>query len=398
MAFELIGSGSTYPATNEVNVPVGEQIKLLFNRYVDEKTIKDNVVVFGPDFDRTSGPDNAVWINNRSGENPFYLRSPGFNGFVDFDVEIKKANNAKPYAILEDQNFPLTKPEGDNYCYAIITPKTQFAVDTTYYIFVLGQNTNFTNLEELPEGVRGYLQDRSLSEKTIYPAYLTGEAQEDNRVVVKGFYTGNINRVLNIKIISEGSGSEARYIWWFDDEAEPVVGNAATRYRFNRCTGRWRGLDLGLQIRFTGGDFELDEVFQVNLYEQALLPESYYWSFTTGDGSVYTAPEVASESPLEMGGIIPGVGEAGEDVAVDAFRVTSIEPYDGAVNLSLNTEKIIITFNKNINPATVTQDTVKLLSYPVSGTFDGPYGTRSNREYKIYKIIEVVDNKIILEL
>lgn len=398
MAFALQGSPYTYPATNQENVPVGEQIKLLFNRYVDEKTIKDNVVIFGPDFDRTSGPDNSVWINDKSGENPFYLRSPGFNGFVDFDVKIYKADNAKPFSILEDQNFPLTKPAGDNYCYAIITPKTQLAVDTKYYIFVLGQNTNFTNLEELPEGVRGYLQDRAISEKTIYPAHISGAAEKDERLVVKGIYTGDADAFLNIKITTAGLGSEARYKWWFSNEPEPIGADATTRYRSNRCVGRWRGLDLGLQVRFTGGEFVEDELFQVNLYQQVLLDESNYWSFTTGDGSVYTTPEIVSESPLEMGGVIPPVGEAAGDAALDAFRVVSIEPYDGAVNLSLNTERIVVTFNKNINPATVTQDTVKLLSYPVSGTFDGPYGTRSNREYKIYKIIEVVDNKIILEL
>ena len=398
MAFALQGSPYTYPATDQENVPVGEQIKLLFTRYVDEKTIKDNVVIFGPDFDRTSGPDNSVWINNRRGENPFYLRSPCFSGFVDFDVEIKKANNAKPFSILEDQSFPLTRPPGDNYCYAIITPKTQLAVDTKYYIFVIGQNTNFDNLEELPEGVRGYLQDRAVSEKTIYPAHISGTAEIDERLVVKGIYTGDADTFLNIKITTAGLGSEARYKWWFDNEAEPIVGNPAARYRSNRCVGRWRGLDLGLQVRFTGGEFLENELFRVNLYQQVLLDESNYWSFETGDGSVYTTPEIVSESPLEMGGVIPPVGEAAGDAALDAFRVVSIEPYDGAVNLSLNTERIVVTFNKNINPATVTQDTVKLLSYPVSGTFDGPYGTRSNREYKIYKIIEVIDNKIILEL
>ena len=104
MAFELQGSPYTYPGTNQEDVPVGEQIKLFFNRYVDEKTIKDNVVIFGPDFDRTSGPDNSVWINNRSGENPFYLRSPGFNGFVDFVVEIKLAEDTKPFGIFEEES------------------------------------------------------------------------------------------------------------------------------------------------------------------------------------------------------------------------------------------------------------------------------------------------------
>ena len=86
-----------------------------------------------------------------------------------------------------------------------------------------------------------------------------------------------------------------------------------------------------------------------------------------------------------MGGVIPPPGEAAGDAALDAFRVVSIEPYDGAINLSLNTERIVVTFNKNINPATVTQDTVKLLSYPVSGTFDGPYELEATESIRYIK-------------
>jgi hypothetical protein len=80
------------------------------------------------------------------------------------------------------------------------------------------------------------------------------------------------------------------------------------------------------------------------------------------------------------------------------LKVISVRPADGSVNNPLDLKKIVIEFNNNLDPATITQETVTILSYPVSGTFDGDAGTRSDRERKIYKIISVEDNKLTLEL
>ena len=75
-----------------------------------------------------------------------------------------------------------------------------------------------------------------------------------------------------------------------------------------------------------------------------------------------------------------------------------MKPIDGSVNEPLDLKQIEITFNKNLDASTVTQETVMLKNLPASGFFDGNAGTRSDRERKIFKIISVVDNKIILEL
>ena len=75
-------SNVSYPQNNEDEFPVGQEIIFLFSESVDIKKIKESFVLYGQDFDRTSGPDNALWLNTQSGENPFFLRSPGFKGFV----------------------------------------------------------------------------------------------------------------------------------------------------------------------------------------------------------------------------------------------------------------------------------------------------------------------------
>lgn len=393
MAFELIGNNYSYPIANQTNVPVGEEIKLLFNREVDKKSIKDNVVIYGPDFDRTSGPDNALWVNEKSGENPFYLKSPSFNGFIDFDVEILKTADAVPYAIQDPQVERIEKTAGDQFCYAILKPKKALAENSEYKVFIIGENSNL--IAEVPAGLQDYLQERGLSERTVYSPYssVNNVNTYDQRVSVGGIFNEDIDRTLNIKITTAGNGSEAKYVWWYSDEAEPVPGLPASRYRHNRCVSRWRSTDRGVYIKFNGGEFQLNDLIQVKVYAKSNLENSYYWKFTTSNSSIFEEPSTKSTSPID----IPEANQAAGSIA-QKLEIISVEPYDGAVNLSLNTKKIIVTFNKNIDPATVTQDTVKLMSYPVSGTFDGPYGTRSNREYKIFKIISITDNKMTLEL
>ena len=60
-------------------------------------------------------------------------------------------------------------------------------------------------------------------------------------------------------------------------------------------------------------------------------------------------------------------------------------------------KNIILYFNKDIDPNSVTQESVVIKSTPVSGSFDYNQG-RMKREQKIYKIVSVENNKIILEL
>ena len=53
----------TYPANDDQNIPIGERLSIVFDRGVDLSTVKKNLVLYGRDFDLTSGPDGAVWID-----------------------------------------------------------------------------------------------------------------------------------------------------------------------------------------------------------------------------------------------------------------------------------------------------------------------------------------------
>ena len=76
-----------YPNDTATGIPVGATIQITFDQGVDLQSVKDCVVVYGPDFDQTSGPDSAIWIDGDTGSNPFFLNSPGFTGTVECDFD-----------------------------------------------------------------------------------------------------------------------------------------------------------------------------------------------------------------------------------------------------------------------------------------------------------------------
>lgn len=60
------------PADASVGVPVGDTIMVYFDTGIDLESAKKSVVLYGADFDTTSGPDIAMWVDEDSGNNPFF--------------------------------------------------------------------------------------------------------------------------------------------------------------------------------------------------------------------------------------------------------------------------------------------------------------------------------------
>jgi len=341
-----------------------------------------------------------LWLNTQSGENPFFLRSPGFKGFVDYEVKQYLVDSHKTLVVSEDQE-QINRDE-TQFVVLVITPKTVLKENSKYQTFLVGSNVD--NLETLPEAIRGLSQDRALHSRTIFDPYYTDgnnlEVAEKERIKSYGSFVpknGENNAIVNIKIIESGEGSSAKYKWWFDDELEPQPANPVYKNRVSRCVQRWRKLDRGVLVKFSGDSYVENELFNIRCLKTEPLSTSYSLVFQTGTGSIYEYPENTSTSPIGVGNLLlpNAVPNAS---ANEALRIISVTPSDGSVNNSLDLDKIIIEFNANLDPATVTQETVEVYSYPISGTFDGNAGTRSDRERKVYKIISIENNKLTLEL
>ena len=394
MAINFVSSESI-PLNTEDQFPVGQEIILVFDNPVDLKTFKECCILFGPDFDRTSGPDNSLWLNQSSGANPFFLRSPNFKGFVDYDVK-QYYVSGKDLSVVQDLVL-IEKPQNQKVT-VVLTPKNVLKEDASYKLFIVGNDIE--NLENIVPSLQTFTKDKAISFKTIYePWYIDPNNQGteyETRISSYGSYQPKNNETqatLNIKVVTAGEGSEAEYKWWFSDENEPQPASLNYNNRVGRCVQRWRVLDRGVYVRFSGAQYDLNEEIFIRCYEREYLDDSYLISFDTSDREIYTMPADISTSPLlddeQLGNI---------SSSDDILKITSMKPIDGSVNEPLDLKQIEITFNKNLDASTINQDTVSLKSLPASGFFDGDAGTRSDRERKIFKIISVVDNKIILEL
>ena len=113
------------------------------------------------------------------------------------------------------------------------------------------------------------------------------------------------------------------------------------------------------------------------------------YSFQTGSGSIEELPSSISSSSLSA-----ALSEAGAGITVDTdFEVLSSVPEDNAVQVSTDTDEIVFTFNKAINPASVSGN-VSVKTVP---TTDHPNAT-TNSQGDIAVTTQVEGNKLKVKI
>lgn len=359
-----------YPQNQSTNIPIGSSLYLVFDKEVDLESIKNSVILFGPDSDKTIMPDNALWINDKQGQNKDFLKSPGYKGFCEFDIEVKYLDRQTLEVIDVVDDFDRTL----YYCGVIITPKITLATNIEYTFYVIGANTQ--SLDPI------YQTNKAVSLRTVYSPKLVDSL--DSRIKIRGTYKGKEpeGNNLNIQIVSSGNGNAAQYVYWFDDQNIDMS-------KVSRCSGRWRSIDKGLVIKFDDTQYTEGEIITIKCYPIDLLQDSYIFTFTTGDGSIFIEPKPDYRSTSPINTVVQ------VDPNDKLLSIVSITPYHGEVNVPIETNKIIVTFNKELDPSSITQEAIKLQSLPVSGFYDSGYDKK--REYKLYKILSVDGNKLIVE-
>lgn len=340
MSINLTAQNS-YPLNGTSTFPIGEEIKLEFTNLVDDKTAKDSII----------------------------LIESGTNSVVETDIKVyvlDANNNEIEDVFLERQVSQKT--------IVVAKPKAYLNENSSYELFIRGES-----LEEVASLTEEF-SSSTISEKTVFGTSLNDAYVE--QIKVYGSYTGKVETHLNIEIVSGGSGSEAKYIWWFDNESKPTGSK-----RTNRTVSRWRSLNRGCYIKFYGGEYTLGDVYKVKVYPKEKLANSYRISFETSTDSLLLKPEVISES--DIGLVTPKSIEASLG---EALRIIDMQPRNGSINNSISTNKITIFFNKNIKQESISQNNIKLFKQSVSGFFNSKGG-----EEKIPKEIIIENNKIILE-
>ena len=343
-----------YPADGDTGIPVGEAIILYFDTGVDEEVLKESVVLYGADFDRTSGPDQALWIDGHSRANPFYLQSPGFKGVVPLEFEFAYWDTTDTVTYVEVTPGTLTSQADEtagNYGSKVtIRPKEgTLKEELSYNLYITGDPdatgtvgvSARTRFDTVPDG---------------------GNAATTGSLILRGSWDGVGTDTLNIEVLDSGDIGTAKYKWWYTSlgTGSAVSGRVTSR--------RYRKLSDGLQIRFTGSGFVAGDTYTVGLEETERLTTNYKVTFETNDGS-WTAAPAATSTPASSTPPSSVLPTGSSSSTTGSLSVSEMLPVDGAYNIAINNREIVITFSEDVDASTITQDTVTLTKYPVSGHY-----------------------------
>lgn len=368
----------TYPADNDVGIPVGISIELDFDRGIDLLTAEQNIVLYGRDFDITSGPDSAIWIDRHTGNNnPLYLTSPGFKGIVPLTYELVYLDglgvelDPQPTDIIDEAD-----EQARSYTAKIrLTPKAPLAPDVEYTLHVIGDTDG---------------AGRGVSTRTVFDLIPdVGNTGTTGNITVYGSFEGSAADTINIEITTAGDIGVAKYKWWFSSAPAEVYNGLLTSRRYRKLVN-----SEGVQVRFSGSGFVLGDKWTIEVQPKQLMTTSTQVNFTTNDGS-YSLPPTSPSTPAPApvpGTVLPPA--PGSPAAIAAgLQIIETDPIDTSYNNPLNTREITIVFSDDLDPATITQDTVRVYKMPVKGVFDG---TKTQEE--LQKVLTVQGDSLIIEI
>lgn len=145
-------------------------------------------------------------------------------------------------------------------------------------------------------------------------------------------------------------------------------------------------------MRFVGTGFTQNDKWTILCTPIERLAESYTVVFTTNDGTYSTAP-VSPSSGAQQAPPTTVIPPLPGQIIDDILMVTNMIPSDSDYNIDIDTRTIVLEFNYDIDPTTVTQDTVEISMLPI----DGIYNQRGQLKV-LSKALEVVGNKIIITI
>jgi hypothetical protein len=360
-----------FPNDTQTNVPIRADIELTFDVGIDLQKAIDNIAVYGADSDRTSGPDSALWIDGQTGANPYFLSSPGYMGRVPCTISTVYVETDGTLVDPQPEFATRVAEAASGYYHKVVVrPDSALAPETEYNVYIIGDAETGT--------------DTALSAKTVYDVDDSAAVSTTGVVTVYGGYEGIGADTVRIKITTAGDVGTALYKWWYADTE--IEADARTGKRTSR---RFRRLEDGLQIRFSGSGYLVDDVYDFEVHTPEPMAASYSFSFTTGTGSIQDVPSTASTSVI---GTVPSVGDS-------YLTVLGMTPEDGSWHQAFSDKTITIQFSEDLDDSTVTDETVTVYSYPVSGDFEeGPSTTSYGAYEELFKKLTVSDDTLTIEL
>lgn len=341
-----------FPADGQKGVVLGTQIFVLFDQEIDETTIEEGgIFVVGPDTDTFSGPDLAQFERPAGhalvGPEESILESPNYQGIVQGTWTFERID-----LLVATSGVTTEDVTGDGTLYrtkAIFTPDIVLTADTTYTVYVIGDEDQTDDVET---GVKP---------RTVFDPEHMGTGSSG--VLFPGTYVGSFaTDVYNLTIVDSGVKRTATFTWFRTSKPSDVFGPVLTDKKVF--------LADGVFAEFGDGIFIPGDIITVVTVKQTPFDLSTFWTFDTGSGDLIAVPDDISTSAI--GNLVPvTVAIASAD-----FDVTKMTPKDRSTNLPITTNQIVIEFSSDVDPATVTSERVKIFGTPVNGDETGLFSTQ----------------------
>lgn len=235
-----------------------------------------------------------------------------------------------------------------------ITPTTQLEPHTSYSLIL----------------------SRDIAKNSVFDVRANASNVGAKNPLIKGPYTGLATNSYRIQIVAAGSENTAVYRLIRNSDNQ-VTNNLVAKKRYIE-------LEKGLFIKFETATYVVGDYWDVIVKPLVKTNEIYSWDFTTGDSN-YTRP-ADENSNVIIGLPVETIPSTDPSSPVLPFKLVSVSPANNAMMHNPSNKTVTFTFNKNINPSSVTSDKIKLIA---ESTIDNYYG---DLEFSF----SVEDNKIII--
>ncbi len=334
-----------YPANEAQGIPIGDQIRVVFDQEMDLDTINSGTfVLIGPDDAPVFGPVDVTPFDEPGFEDEDILSSPYFSGYVKGTISYSRVDASGG---IVDDSIEDTTGAGDMWqTVAIFTPDTPLKPNVEYKITLLGDEAPSDDF------------NTGIKTRTVFDTAFTGSGT--GRLTFQGGYTDDDERTYVVEITAGGSTGDAEYIWW-------NANFPLTTYSGITSTGS-RELEDGIYITCDpDGNFTVGDQFEVVIVPAMVLENNYSWIFYTGSGSILSPPSTSSTTGIEsVTGNIVGSG------TVTSFTVSDIDPEDGEYGVEISDdlyvgEVITVTFSNSVEASTLVGDAIGLISKAANG-------------------------------
>jgi hypothetical protein len=196
------------------------------------------------------------------------------------------------------------------------------------------------------------LVSTGVTSRTIGDIVSAKDAATTGKLRIKGSYTGDVDSVVTIAIVTTGGLGVATY------SATLANGTVIS----SGATDRTIAALQGIRLEFDAGIYTQGDIYTSPLTVPEALAAMYTASFTTGDPTYVKVPSIEESFEL-VDHIVSGEDRVSSILVGPGapLMVASVSPVDETIGIGLNTRSITITFNKDIDPASLADAKIELL-------------------------------------